>query len=61
MVNRVIGRRTAKKKPMRLESPWPHRLVQIRVAVLGQAAWSKYFNGGTPRFKPQAPPASPVP
>jgi hypothetical protein len=34
MVNRVIGRRMAKKQPMRWSRRGAHLLVQIRVAVL---------------------------
>jgi hypothetical protein len=37
MVNRVIGRRMAKKQPMRRTRRGAYLLVQIRVAVLGRA------------------------
>jgi hypothetical protein len=40
MINRVIGRRMAKKQPMRWSRRGAHRLVQIRVAVRGRTLGS---------------------
>ena len=55
MVNRVIGRRPAKKQPMRWSRRGAHLLVQIRVAVL-DGRLEQVFQQWYPRFRPLAPP-----
>ena len=60
MVNRVIGRRMAKKQPMRWSRLGAHLLVQIRVAVL-DGRLKQVFQRWYPRFRPLAPPAAPAP
>jgi hypothetical protein len=59
MVNRVIGRRMAKKQPMRWSRRGAHLLVQIRVAVL-DGCLEQAFQQWYPRFRPLAPPAPPA-
>jgi hypothetical protein len=59
-VNRVIGRRMAKKQPRRWNRRGAHRLVQIRVAVL-DGRLAQVFQRWYPRFRPLAPPAAPAP
>jgi hypothetical protein len=56
MVNRVIGRRMAKKQPMRWSRRGTHRLVQIRVAVLSGERLEQVFQQRYPRFRPLKPP-----
>jgi len=51
MVNRVIGRRMAKKQPMRWGRRGAHFRVQIRVAVL-DGRLPHLFQRGYPRFEP---------
>jgi len=54
MVNRVIGRRMAKKQPMRWSRRGAHLLVQIRVAVL-DGCLEQVFQRWYPRFEPPGP------
>jgi hypothetical protein len=54
MVNRVIGRRRAKKQPMRWSRRGAHLLVQIRVAVL-DGRLPHLFQRWYPRFRPPEP------
>jgi hypothetical protein len=51
MVNRVIGRRLAKKQPMRWSRRGAHLLVQIRVTVL-DGRLPHLFQRGYPHFEP---------
>jgi capsid protein len=60
MVNRVIGRRMAKKQPMRWSRLGAHLLVQIRVAVL-DGRLEQVFRHWYARCRPLAPPAAPAP
>jgi hypothetical protein len=61
MVNRVIGRRMAKKQPMRWNRRGAHLLVQIRVAVLSGGRLEQVFQQWYPRFEPPGPADSPCP
>ena len=60
MVNRVIGRRMAKKQPMRWSRRGAHLLVQIRLAVL-DGRLPQAFQRWYPRFEPAGPAGSPRP
>ena len=57
MVNRVIGRRMAKKQPMRWSRHGAHLLVQIRVAVL-DGRLPHLFQRWYPRIRPPDPATS---
>jgi hypothetical protein len=60
MVNRVIGRRMAKKQPMPWSRLGAHLLIQIRVAVL-DGRLEQVFQRRYPRFEPPGPTGSPRP
>jgi hypothetical protein len=55
MVNRVIGRRMAKKQPMRWSRRGVHLLFQIRAAVL-DGRLEHLFQRWYPRFEPAGTP-----
>ena len=57
MVNRVIGRRLAKKQPLRWSRRGAHLLVQSRVAVL-DGRFPQLVQRWYPRFRPPDPTAA---
>ena len=59
MVNRVIGRRMAKKQQMRWSRRGAHLLLQVRLAMLDECL-PQAFRHWYPRFRPLAPPEAPA-